>query len=218
MDKFYSTKVKYNRLFYNLLFMVIFTPFVQFFDRVNIWFPLIFFFTIIFAINTLGFSRKIINIFRGIAILSYVGSLVVQFEMVKDSGAIELFSDSLGALFMILSIVAITLRIISESQINSDVIKGSICIYLMIGILWSTLYKILFNLDNTAFDLSQLIQATPQYQLFYFSLTTLTTLGYGDITPLNSVGMMLSNLEGLLGQLFPAIFISKLVSLSLNEQ
>lgn len=216
MNQLYSTKVRYNRLFYNLLFMIILTPFTQFFDRFNIWFPLIFFLTMIFAINTLGFSRRIINIFRGIAILSYIGSIIVQYDLVKNVEVIGLFADSLGALFMILSIFAITLRIVSEPEINTDVVKGAICIYLMIGVLWSIFYKILFAVDGTSFDLSQLIQATPQYQLFYFSLTTLTTLGYGDISPLNSVGMMLSNLEGLLGQLFPAIFISKLVSLSIK--
>lgn len=217
MDKIYSTKVKYNRLFYNLLILIIFTPFLQFFDHTDIWFPIIFFSTIIFAINTLGFSKKFISICRGIAALSYLGYIINRFELVERIDAIELFSDILGVLFLILSIIAMTLRIISESEINDDVVKGSICIYLMIGILWSILYKILFNLDNTSFDLSQLIEATPQYQLFYFSFTTLTTLGYGDITPLNSIGMMLSNFEGLLGQLFPAIFISKLVSLSLNK-
>lgn len=217
MDKFYSTKVKYNRLFYNLLVLIILTPFLQFFDHVDIWFPIIFFSTIIFAINTLGFSKKFISVCRNIAALSYLGYVINRFELVERIDAIELFSDVLGILFLILSIIAMTLRIVSESEINDDVVKGSICIYLMIGILWSILYKILFNLDNTSFDLSQLIQATPQYQLFYFSFTTLTTLGYGDITPLNSIGMMLSNFEGLLGQLFPAIFISKLVSLSLNK-
>lgn len=78
-------------------------------------------------------------------------------------------------------------------------------------------YKILVNINANSFELSIFIDASPQYQLFYFSFTTLTTLGYGDISPLNSVGMMLSNIEALLGQLFPAIFISKLVSLSLNK-
>jgi len=47
----------------------------------------------------------------------------------------------------------------------------------------------------------------------YFSLTTLTTMGYGDITPVNGIARSLSNLEALNGQLYPAILIARLVSL-----
>ena len=53
--------------------------------------------------------------------------------------------------------------------------------------------------------------------LFYFSFVTLTTLGYGDITPVNNFAMMFTNLEGLCGQLFPAISIATLVSLYKKE-
>lgn len=217
MSQFYSTKTTYNRLFYNLLIFMVFTPFLQYFDRFNIWFPIIFFSTIILAINTLGFSKKFIYIFRGIAIFAYLSSIISHLQMLNHIDAIEIFSDVLSALFMILSIIAIVLRILSETEINGDVIKGSICIYLMIGILWGIFYKILVNINANSFELSIFIDASPQYQLFYFSFTTLTTLGYGDISPLNSMGMMLSNIEALLGQLFPAIFISKLVSLSLSK-
>ncbi|AFZ54429.1 potassium channel family protein [Cyanobacterium aponinum UTEX 3221] len=217
MSQFYSTKTTYNRLFYNLLIFMVVTPFLQYFDRFNIWFPIIFFSTIILAINTLGFSKKFIYIFRGIAIFAYLSSIISHLQMLNHIDTIEIFSDVLSALFMILSIVAIALRILSETEINGDVIKGAICIYLMIGILWGIFYKILVNINANSFELSIFIDASPQYQLFYFSFTTLTTLGYGDISPLNSVGMMLSNIEALLGQLFPAIFISKLVSLSLNK-
>ncbi len=166
MDKLYSTRVKYNRLFYNLLILVITTPFVQFFDNFDIWFPIIFFSTIIFAINTLSVSKNFIYFCRGIATLSYLAYIVNRFELAKQTDAIEIFADSLGALFLILSIIAMTVRIVSKSEINDDVVKGSICIYLMIGILWSILYKILFNLDNNAFNLSELIYANSRYQLF----------------------------------------------------
>ena len=47
----------------------------------------------------------------------------------------------------------------------------------------------------------------------YYSFTTLTTLGYGDIVPLNKIAMVVHNIESVFGQLFPAVFIAKLVSL-----
>ncbi|MBV8882557.1 MAG: two pore domain potassium channel family protein [Chroococcidiopsidaceae cyanobacterium CP_BM_RX_35] len=51
------------------------------------------------------------------------------------------------------------------------------------------------------------------YKLMYYSFTTLTTLGYGDIVPLNKIAMVVHNIESVFGQLFPAVFIAKLVSL-----
>ena len=49
--------------------------------------------------------------------------------------------------------------------------------------------------------------------IFDFSFTTLTTLGYGDITPNNAFAMILTNAEALVGQIYPAVVIAKLVSL-----
>jgi hypothetical protein len=54
--------------------------------------------------------------------------------------------------------------------------------------------------------------------VFYFSFTTLTTLGYGDVSPVNSFAMMLANAEALIGQLYPAIVIAKLVSLYTEDK
>ncbi|HCL83429.1 MAG TPA: hypothetical protein DIC22_05605, partial [Chitinophagaceae bacterium] len=53
-------------------------------------------------------------------------------------------------------------------------------------------------------------------EFMYFSLTTLTTVGYGDITPVNEYARSLANLESLTGQLYPAILIARLVSMEFS--
>ncbi len=52
----------------------------------------------------------------------------------------------------------------------------------------------------------------------YFSFTTLTTLGYGDIIPMSSLAKMLTNFEAIIGQLYPAILISILVGSYLSQK
>ena len=99
-----------------------------------------------------------------------------------------------------------------EKKVNLDVIKGAICIYFMLGIFWFSLYYTTFLFDENAFSFPDTNLNRIRSQLFYFSFTTLTTLGYGDITPFNAFAMMLANGEALMGQLFPAIFLAKLVS------
>jgi hypothetical protein len=55
-------------------------------------------------------------------------------------------------------------------------------------------------------------------QLIYFSCSTLTTLGYGDIVPVNPLARSLANLEAFFGQLYPAILIGRLVTLQMQER
>ena len=52
----------------------------------------------------------------------------------------------------------------------------------------------------------------------YFSFTTLTTVGYGDISPASDITRMLTNLEAIVGQMYPAIIISILVSIYTNQR
>ena len=55
-------------------------------------------------------------------------------------------------------------------------------------------------------------------RLIYFSMTTLTTVGYGDVTPINPVARSLANFEGMIGQLFPALTLARLVSMEVSQR
>ncbi|MBE9170402.1 two pore domain potassium channel family protein [Pleurocapsales cyanobacterium LEGE 06147] len=96
-------------------------------------------------------------------------------------------------------------------QVDGDILKGGVSVFFLIGILWTFIYQIVLILDSHAFSHSKEIE---EYNyLFHFSFTTLTTLGYGDITPINQFAMNLANLEAIVGMMYPSIFIARLVSL-----
>jgi len=57
-----------------------------------------------------------------------------------------------------------------------------------------------------------------RFRLLYFSTTTLTSVSYGDITPLSSVARSLAALEGMIGQLFPALLLARLVSMEFQSR
>jgi tetrahydromethanopterin S-methyltransferase subunit E len=92
----------------------------------------------------------------------------------------------------------------------------------MVGLMWSLAYYLVALLVPGAFN----IQSSPgpmhgeslQSHLFYFSFVTLTTIGYGDIVPVHPIVRMLTILEGVVGQLFPAILIARLVSLQVQAR
>ena len=102
-------------------------------------------------------------------------------------------------------------------QITIDTIRGAICVYLLIGLVWALLYGITASLDSQAFS-QPIIEIESYGRAVYFSFTTLTTLGYGDIIPVSPLAKMLTNLEAMIGQLYPAILIAILVGGYLSQK
>ncbi|MGH2414162.1 MAG: ion channel [Microcystaceae cyanobacterium] len=124
-------------------------------------------------------------------------------------------SQSIDFIFMVLAVLIIVRKIFRDRKITGDTLRGGISVYLMLGILWFQIYTMIYTLDSTAFS-----RPLTPHQLLYFSFVTLTTVGYGDISPIAPIAMTLANLEAIVGQLYPAIIIARLVALysSLNSQ
>jgi Ion channel len=81
----------------------------------------------------------------------------------------------------------------------------------MIGVLWTFLYGIVDRASAQSFAMRGSITALDFTDVIYFSFATLTTTSYGDIVPLTRAARMASVVEGIIGQLFLAILIAKLV-------
>ena len=105
--------------------------------------------------------------------------------------------------------------VLGAREITRDQIYAGISLYLMIGFVFGATYFLLLTLDPGSFAVqgSLSIVMGPIPDVMYFSFVTLTTLGYGDITPLNPIARSLSQLEALSGTLYMAIFMARLVSL-----
>ncbi|HEX6226832.1 MAG TPA: potassium channel family protein, partial [Chryseolinea sp.] len=120
--------------------------------------------------------------------------------------------------YMIYIIVLVINQIFTGNIITLNKIGGGVATYILIGLLWATVYVAIYIIEPDAFRYGGEVIAndTALKHLTYFSFVTLTTIGYGDITPVSSVARVLVMLEGLMGQLFPAIFIARLVSLQIE--
>jgi hypothetical protein len=105
----------------------------------------------------------------------------------------------------------ILIRTFTQKNITIYRVQGGLIVYMLISFLFALLYHMVFIIyGKTSFHG---LTAGLRTDFMYFSLSTLTTAGYGDITPVNSLARSLSNLESLTGQLFPSILIARLVSL-----
>jgi len=117
-------------------------------------------------------------------------------------------------------------EIVRDVRVSLDTILGGICLYVLIGFLYSLFYLMLLIADPTSLvaggqrldvslNAAHPLQTVPA--IFYFSFTAFTTMGFGDITPVTGLARYVTITEGMLGQLFPAIFIARLVSLNLAQ-
>jgi voltage-gated potassium channel Kch len=106
----------------------------------------------------------------------------------------------------------ISIKLFQEEKVTLETIQGALCTYLMGVIVWGMLYRIVHLLNSKAF-ITPSQNNYPSYFYMYFSFTTITTTGYGDIVPIDPIAMGLANLEAFFGIMFPAILIARLVSL-----
>jgi hypothetical protein len=105
------------------------------------------------------------------------------------------------------------LRYVFESGVMSaDRLSGAASGYLMMGVMWTFIYALVTRADPAAFSAAGSRAPLPFMDLLYYSFTTLTTMGYGDIVPMSRAARTAAIMEAIIGQLFLAILIAKLVS------
>ena len=114
-------------------------------------------------------------------------------------------------LAVVLLAAMVCIRVFSAGSITTQRVMGAVALYLLLGVAWGNAYEIIAQLDAGAF--SHPVTSGGVERWFYFSFVTLTTVGYGDITPLSRSARVLAMGEAMVGQLYPAIILARLVTL-----
>ena len=125
-----------------------------------------------------------------------------------------------GAVCIGILVFLVLSRVFQAGPITTQRIEGAIAVYLLFGLMWANVYEFLELLNPGAFQMpSGAVGVSDRFSpLLYFSFTTLTTLGYGDIVPIHPVARSLAMVEALTGQLYPAILIARLVSMEIASK
>lgn len=124
--------------------------------------------------------------------------------------------SALACLGLMAGVVAY--HVFRKGTITSHRIQGAVALYLLLGMIWGFAYELVLIQVPDAFlpaDLGDNPDVLTSH-LIYFSFVTLTTVGYGDITPAHPIVRSLAMLEALVGQLYPAILIGRLVAMELQ--
>jgi len=109
-------------------------------------------------------------------------------------------------------------EVLNKGPITLHRVQGAVAVYLLLGLIWAFAYDMVLLSAPDAFHSSELTvqHKTVTPPLIYFSVMTLTTVGYGDITPIHPMARALAMLEAVIGQLFPVILIARLVAMELQ--
>jgi hypothetical protein len=112
--------------------------------------------------------------------------------------------------------------VLRQREITSETISMSISVYLLLGFTFGLFYILLHHLQPLAFSLGSTPTPISNEQqafpiLIYFSLTTLSTIGFGDITPVTLQARYAAVAEGITGQFYLAILVARLVGMQMSQ-
>ena len=202
--------------------LLVIVPFFQDWPQIRIIFSLFFTGVLLFLIVPfLSKTRLSLNI----AVILAVPALLVKWGVILAPELWEFF-PGIEHLFSILFVgyvlVVLFIGILRARKIDANLIIGSICIYLLIGLEWAFVYSLLENLAPGSFqgNLGEFSDASKRQDwlllhFVYYRYTSLTTLGYGDIVPRTSPAQMMSSLEAITGQFYLAILVARLIGIHL---
>lgn len=122
---------------------------------------------------------------------------------------------ALFTLYLAYTIGVVLRRLVMTTEIDADILCGAAAIYLLIGVAWAMSYWIIYGLDTGAFTAVAALKVPPYslHEFLYYSLSSLTTLGMGDITPVNRFAQIWTTLESTTANLYLALLVARLVSL-----
>jgi voltage-gated potassium channel Kch len=150
-----------------------------------------------------------------IALLLGAPALVIRFTNITTHVShLQLADQILGLLFLSFVTVVLIWRIVTDPSVTTDMLAGAISAYLLIGITFGLAYLLIEHLVPGSFrDTLEPGKHFVPSEFTFFSFVTLTTVGYGDIVPWSPYARSVAMLEAVIGIIYPALLISRLVSL-----
>jgi hypothetical protein len=162
--------------------------------------------TLLAALWTSGIGQATV---RPAIALAAVGTTFAVVQIIAGGDTLTGVAGLTNALLVVAIGVVIAVGVLDQQTVNRQSVLGAVCIYLLIGMLFTFVYGAVAVLDADDF-FAQGTDGTPSLRL-YFSFVTLATLGYGDYTASGDLGHTLAVVEALLGQLYLVTVVALVV-------
>lgn len=167
-----------------------------------------------FSIWSLKNNKRWFYLGIGLIIISIVVAIYNAYLGSVKSQLLNLFPL---LIFCILSVIVAMKQVLFSGPITLNKLIGSICIYFLIGLIWALLYLSVDLLTINTFAGISEGSSAHIWTYVYFSFVTLSTLGFGDIVPINELARSLVYLEAISGQIYLTILVASLVGGYITE-
>ncbi|MCK5697213.1 MAG: two pore domain potassium channel family protein [Gammaproteobacteria bacterium] len=151
----------------------------------------------------------------GLILATIVISAFIHF---LDQASLEFIHIMLLLFFLLLTLKPAIEQTLFSGDITANNMRGSICIFLLLGLIWTMLYLLLLEFFPDSFsgiDAVNWKQNLPD--VIYFSFVTITTLGFGDILPISSLARFFVYMESVIGIFYMAVVVSSLVGAKISD-
>jgi hypothetical protein len=198
----------------SLLAFILFTPLVQGFVGIQILWNI--FLTGILLSGVHAVSEKKRNVYT--ASLLALPMLVYSWSayFVETNLYVVIVGSLCGVLFFAYMIVNILIFIYRQDKVTRDLISGAVVVYLLMAIMWTFIYRLIEAAHPGSFTIPT-TDIHERMRFIYFSLVTISTLGYGDIVPKTSLASSLATLEAVVGQLYLVTTVAWLVGVRVSQ-
>ena len=195
--------------------LIVIGPFVEDFMRLRLFMDLLFsiiFITTIYA-ATQKRSHQIIA-----AILFIPTILALWSEEIPISNTLVTIGYICGLILFAFAVISILEYIFSTQVVTRQTISAAIVVYLLIALMWTFIYRLIEILYPASFAIAHAKLLDAENIYLYFSLVTITTLGYGDITPIGRQAASLAVLEAVTGQMYLVVVVAWFVGMHVSRK
>ena len=147
--------------------------------------------------------------------LPMLGSIWTKYFV--QNKALLVVGSLCGAAFILFAIIQMLIFIYSHKEVTRDLIVGAAVVYLLMALMWTFIFVVVETLHPGSFNLPGGVDIEATRHFLYYSFVTLTTLGYGDITPITTMARSLCILEAVIGQLYLVVQVAWLVGVHVSQ-
>ncbi len=195
--------------------LIVLVPFIEGFIRLKLSANL--FFSIIFISTIYAASQKRSHII--IAVILVIPALFALWSKeIAISNTYITIGYICGLILFAFAVILILKYVFSHLVVTRQTLSAAVVVYLLIALMWTFIYRLIAILYPASFAIAHAKLLDAENIYLYFSLVTITTLGYGDITPVGSQAISLAVLEAITGQIYLVVVVAWFVGMYVSRK
>ena len=194
---------------------ILFHPLISYFINIRFLVQVFISFILLSGVFAISYKKYQLIIASLLALPIFI--LMWASYLVDIGGFIHL-QNLFGMLFMFYMIILFLKHFFRQNKITREVIFGALAVYLLLGLMWTYGYTLLDHLVPDSFSHPGTIINLDFNSFNYFSFVTMTTLGYGDISPVSQAAKAMAITQAITGQVYLAVLVARLVGINIAQQ